>query len=167
MAAGAASVWICVRSGMGAEPKLFPLTVRIAQPEDARLVADLMSAFRNHIGRDWPADDQVRATVEALLEDPNTEFLLAGSEGVCQLRYRLSVWTATEDCWLEDLYVTEEARGKGLGRALIEAAFERARARGCKRIQLDVADDNARALDVYRAAGFGLDGSTRLITRRL
>jgi GNAT superfamily N-acetyltransferase len=141
--------------------------VRLAQPSDAPVVAELMSAFRNHIGRDWPSDSDVRATVERLLGDPNTEFLLAGSDGVCQLRYRLSVWTSTEDCWLEDLYVTDDARGTGLGKALIETAFERARERGCKRIQLDVADDNSRAIDVYRAAGFGTDGNTRLITRRL
>jgi len=141
--------------------------VRVAQPEDAPVVAALMSAFRTHIGRDWPPDSDIRATVEALLDDPNTEYLLAGSEGVCQLRYRLSVWTATEDCWLEDLYVADEARGTGLGRALIQTAFERARARGCRRIQLDVDDDNGRALDVYRAAGFDADGNTRLITKRL
>jgi GNAT superfamily N-acetyltransferase len=140
--------------------------VRVAQAADAPRVAELMAAFRSHIGRDWPSDAEIRTTVEALLQDPNTEFLLAGA-GVCQLRYRLSVWTATEDCWLEDLYVTDDARGTGVGRALIEAAFERARARGCKRIQLDVADDNTRAIDVYRAAGFGADGNTRLITRRL
>ena len=140
--------------------------VRVAEPVDAPRVAELMAAFRNHIDRSEPSDAEVLATVERLLADPNTEFLLA-DEGVCQLRYRLSVWTSTEDCWLEDLFVTEAARGTGVGRALIEAAFERARARGCKRIQLDVADDNSRAIDVYRAAGFGVDGDTRLITRRL
>ena len=140
--------------------------VRVAEPADAPRVAELMAAFRDHIGRSEPTDAEVRATVERLLADPNTEYLLA-DEGVCQLRYRLSVWTAAEDCWLEDLYVTEAARGTGVGRALIEAAFGRARARGCKRIQLDVADDNSRAIDVYRAAGFGVDGDTRLITRRL
>jgi GNAT superfamily N-acetyltransferase len=140
--------------------------VRVAQPADAERVAALMAGFRDHIGRSEPPDSDILATVEALLRDPNTEYLLA-DEGVCQLRYRLSVWTATEDCWLEDLYVTDAARGTGVGRALIEAAFERARARGCKRIQLDVDDDNSRAIDVYRAAGFGVDGNTRLITRRL
>jgi GNAT superfamily N-acetyltransferase len=140
--------------------------VRVAQAADAPRVAELMAAFRSHIGRDWPSDAEIRATVDALLQDSNTEFLLAPA-GVCQLRYRLSVWTATEDCWLEDLYVSDGARGTGMGRALIEAAFERARTRGCKRIQLDVADDNARAMDVYRAAGFGIDANTRLITRRL
>jgi len=144
--------------------------VRVAQPSDAGQVAALMTAFRDHIERDVPTDGEIRRTVEALLEDPNTDFLLAAT-GVCQLRYRLSVWTATEDCWLEDLYVTDEARGTGVGRALIDAAFERARGRGCKRIQLDVAEDNGRAIDVYRAAGFGTEpgapGRTMLITRRL
>ena len=142
----------------------------MAQPSDAEQVAALMIAFRNHIERDRPTDEEFRRTVEALLEDPNTVFLLAAT-GVCQLRYRLSIWTATEDCWLEDLYVADEARGTGVGRALIEAAFELARGRGCKRIQLDVAEDNLRAIGVYRAAGFGTepgaDGRTMLITRRL
>jgi GNAT superfamily N-acetyltransferase len=144
--------------------------VRVAQPEDAPRVAELMAAFRSHIGRDVPSDSDIRATVDALLRDPNTEYLLA-DEGVCQLRYRLSVWTATEDCWLEDLFVSDGARGTGLGKALIEAAFERARARGCARVQLDVDFANTRAIEVYRAAGFGTEpgdrGRTMLITRWL
>jgi GNAT superfamily N-acetyltransferase len=151
--------------------------VWVADEGDAAGVASLMVAFRNHIGRDWPSDDLVRATVDSLLRDPATEFLLAAPEqrdapaGVCQLRYRLSVWTASDDCWLEDLYVTDDARGTGLGRALIESAFGRARARGCGRIQLDVAEDNTRAIDVYRQAGFGTEpgapGRTMLIARKL
>jgi GNAT superfamily N-acetyltransferase len=151
--------------------------VWLADEGDAASVASLMVAFRNHIGRDWPSDDLVRATVDSLLGDPATEFLLAAPErrdapaAVCQLRYRLSVWTASDDCWLEDLYVTDEARGTGLGRALIESAFGRARARGCGRIQLDVAEDNTRAIDVYRQAGFGTEpgapGRTMLIARKL
>jgi GNAT superfamily N-acetyltransferase len=144
--------------------------VRLAQPDDAERVAALMAAFRDHIERDRPTDAEIRATVETLLRDPDTEFLLA-DEGVCQLRYRLSVWTATEDCWLEDLYVSDGARGTGVGRQLIEAAFERARARGCARVQLDVDEANVRAIDVYRAAGFGTEpgapGRTMLVTRRL
>jgi ribosomal protein S18 acetylase RimI-like enzyme len=151
--------------------------VWLAGEEEAESVASLMSAFRNHIERDQPTDEEVRATVDSLLRDPATEFLLAASDGreaaagICQLRYRLSVWTATHDCWLEDLYVNDEARGTGLGRALIEAAFDRARARGCARVQLDVAEDNERAIEVYRKAGFGTEpgspGRTMLITRRL
>ena len=74
--------------------------------------------------------------------------------GVCQVRFRWSVWKSAEDCWLEDLYVREAARGSGLGRALVEAAFDRARERGCRRIELDVNEDNAPARALYEACGF-------------
>jgi GNAT superfamily N-acetyltransferase len=148
-----------------------------AGPDEAETIARLLVAFRDHNGHDWPSDNAFLASVEKLVERTDTEFLLASPsedsppEGVCQLRFRFSVWTASDDCWLEDLYVTDEARGTGLGRALIETAFERARARGCGRIQLDVAEDNLRAIEVYRSAGFGTEpgapGRTMLITRRL
>jgi ribosomal protein S18 acetylase RimI-like enzyme len=153
------------------------MRVWVAGDEDAASVAALMGGFRDHIGRDVPTDDEIRATVDVLLSDAGTEFLLAAPDGsgapagVCQLRYRLSVWTATDDCWLEDLFVSDEARGTGLGRALIAEAFERARARGCARVQLDVAEDNERAIEIYRKAGFGTEpgapGRTMLIARRL
>ena len=74
--------------------------------------------------------------------------------GVCQLRYRLSVWTGSEDCTLEDLFVDAGVRGSGLGRELVAAALERARERGCARIELDANDANAPALALYRSAGF-------------
>jgi ribosomal protein S18 acetylase RimI-like enzyme len=153
------------------------MRVWVAGDEDAASVAALMGGFRDHIGRDVPTDEEIRATVDVLLSDAGTEFLLAAPDGsgapagVCQLRYRLSVWTATDDCWLEDLFVSDEARGTGLGRALIAEAFERARARGCARVQLDVAEDNERAIEIYRKAGFGTEpgapGRTMLIARRM
>ena len=49
------------------------------------------------------------------------------------------------------------ARRTGLGRALVDAAVERARERGCKRIELDVNEDNAPALALYAACGFRVD----------
>ena len=129
-----------------------------AQPNDLEAVAALMGGFRDSMDRDDPGDDLIRATVVQLLHDPQTEFLLAaaGEEGsatgVCQLRYRLSVWTGAADCWLEDLFVDERERGGGLGRALIEAAFASAGERGCRRIQLDVAETNATRAALYESS---------------
>jgi GNAT superfamily N-acetyltransferase len=84
-----------------------------------------MIGFRNWWQRDEPNDAAFEAGVRRLLDDPNTEFLLGGdpAAGVCQLRYRFAVWTGSEDCCLEDLFVEEQARGSGLGRALAEAAL--------------------------------------------
>ena len=58
------------------------------------------------------------------------------------------------DCWLEDLYVEEPARGRGLGRALVEAACERARTRGARRIELDTNESNQAAIALYESCGF-------------
>jgi GNAT superfamily N-acetyltransferase len=148
--------------------------VRVATQEDAADVARLMIGFRNWWQRDEPDDAAFERGARRLLTDPNTEFLLAGDPpaGVCQLRYRYSIWTESEDCWLEDIFVEEDARGSGLGRELVEAAFERARERGCARMELDVNEANAGALRLYESLGFDgwsdpPGGYNRLMRRRL
>jgi len=136
--------------------------VRRAGPNDLDAVAALMAGFRDWMGRAGPSGESIRATVSVLLEDPEAEYLLAYDDdglavGVCQLRYRLSVWTGVDDCWLEDLYVADGAQRGGHGRALVEAALESARSRSCKRIELDVNEHNGAALALYQALGFSLE----------
>jgi GNAT superfamily N-acetyltransferase len=130
--------------------------VRLATQEDAADVARLMIGFRNWWGREQPSDEHFEAGVRRLLAEPQTEFLIAGepATGVCQLRYRYGIWYHGEDCWLEDLYVAEDARGTGVGRSLVEAALERARERGCARIELDANEANPAALALYESLGF-------------
>jgi GNAT superfamily N-acetyltransferase len=122
----------------------------------ARLIAEFGAWFGNHA----PGEGAVRASVERIMSGDDGEYLLGAVDeggvpaGVCQLRFRWSVWKSAEDCWLEDLFVREDARRSGLGRALVEAALERARERGCKRIELDVNEDNGAARALYEACGF-------------
>ena len=129
--------------------------VRVAAgADDAAVVASLLMAFRDWMGYPAPAVETVPATVSTLIEDPGTVYLLAGEAGFAQLRFRLSAWTGVEDCWLEDVFVHESARGTGLGRALVEKCLSVARARGCKRVELDVQSDNAGAMALYESCGF-------------
>jgi ribosomal protein S18 acetylase RimI-like enzyme len=131
-----------------------------AEPREAAAVAALLVGFGNHLGFDRPSDNAFLASVERLIEDPATEYLLgapsagAPAAGVVQLRYRWSVWRAAEDCELEDLFVSADARRSGLGRALLAAAIERARERGVRRIALDTAERNEAAVALYRSFGF-------------
>jgi ribosomal protein S18 acetylase RimI-like enzyme len=131
-----------------------------AEAHEAEVVAQLLIEFRDFYDEDWPSDNAFLAGVERLIERSDTEFLLASPDGdsppagVCQLRYRYSLWTASDDCWLEDLYVRDGARRRGLGRALIEAAFAHARARGCRRMELDVNETNGAAFALYEQLGF-------------
>lgn len=143
--------------------------VRLATPGDADEVARLLVAFRDHMGLSQPSAERFRANARLLIDDPHTDFLLGGepAAGVCQLRYRHCVWLDAGDCTLEDLYVAEPARGSGLGRALVDAAIERARERGCARVVLDANEENRAAISLYEAAGFSSGaGSRDLFLRR-
>jgi ribosomal protein S18 acetylase RimI-like enzyme len=150
--------------------------VRAASPSDLDAVTRLIAEFRDWWGKREPSEATIRRVAARLLEDDRTEFLLARDDGgaavgICQLRYRPSVWTGADDCWLEDLFVSEPARAGGHGRALVEAAFESARARGCRRIELDVNEQNEAALRFYESLGFTTEpkppGRTLFVSRAL
>jgi GNAT superfamily N-acetyltransferase len=131
-------------------------TVRLANSSDLEAVAALIAGFRDYYDEGEPSDEAIARVVGDLLGDDRTEFLLAGEPplGVAQLRFRSSVWTGTDDAWLEDLFVTPDARRAGAGRALVEGCVERARARGCKRVQLDANENNPGAVALYESLGF-------------
>ena len=147
----------------------------VAGEDDAAEVARLLAGFRSWFGKSEPGDRSMLESVERIMAGGDGEYLLAagGAEAVavCQLRFRWSVWTGAEDCWLEDLFVREDARRSGLGRALVGAAIEHARERGCGRIELDVNEDNGPALALYEACGFSLEpkppGRTLFVGRLL
>ena len=64
-----------------------------------------------------------------------------------------STWTGRPGIYLEDLFVSEAARGTGAGKALFKALAEEAMERGCARIDWAVLDWNTSAMDFYRAIG--------------
>jgi ribosomal protein S18 acetylase RimI-like enzyme len=136
------------------------LRVWRAGPREAGEVARLLVAFRDWLEAQAPSADALHAGVRRLIDEPGTEYLLAAigdegpASGVCQLRYRDCIWTSSEDCWIEDLFVAEDARRRGLARALVDAACERARERGAARIELDTSETNAPAIALYESLGF-------------
>ena len=131
-----------------------------AEPHEAEDVARLVVEFRDHLGVEWPSANAFLAGVERLIERPDTAFLLATPHddappsGVAQLRFRYGLWYAAEDCLLEDLFVRDDARGQGVGRALVQATIDLARERGCRRVELDVNDANPPAVALYESFGF-------------
>jgi ribosomal protein S18 acetylase RimI-like enzyme len=152
------------------------MEVWIAGPHESQAVAGLLCEFRDWWGYAEPTDAEMRTRVERVMGDGESESLLAGERdrpaGVCQLRYRFGVWLGTPDCWLEDLFVRETARGRGHGRALARAAIGRARELGCRRIELDVNEANPAALALYEDLGFsarvdGASGRNLLMRLRL
>lgn len=60
-----------------------------------------------------------------------------------------STWVIGDDCYLEDLFVNEDLRGGGVGRALIDDLAVLARARGSQRLYWHTDEGNLRARKLY------------------
>ncbi|MBS0386260.1 MAG: GNAT family N-acetyltransferase [Proteobacteria bacterium] len=58
-------------------------------------------------------------------------------------------WSIGDFCYLEDLFVTSDARGRGFGRALIEAVYARADELGCERVYWLTHETNTSARKLY------------------
>ena len=109
--------------------------------------------------------DRFRMAVEA----GDMEILAARTEdrilGVVVLAYRLNVSTCGLFASIEDLYVRSEARRRGVGRALLEAADERCVARGISYVEVQVEEDEAEAF--YTALGYEPEPVVRVLSRSL
>jgi GNAT superfamily N-acetyltransferase len=69
--------------------------------------------------------------------------------GIAHVLFHRSTWSPTWYCYLEDLFVDPETRGKGVGRALIEATYREADAKGATRTYWSTQEFNYRARGLY------------------
>ena len=69
--------------------------------------------------------------------------------GIVHFLYHRTTWTIGDYCYLQDLFVADDRRGGGTGRALIEAAAAHARERGASRIYWLTQEGNAVARRLY------------------
>ena len=69
--------------------------------------------------------------------------------GIVHYLFHRSTWTIGPYCYLQDLFTAEAARGRGAGRALIEAVYDRARAAGASRVHWLTQEGNATARALY------------------
>ena len=69
--------------------------------------------------------------------------------GIVHYLFHPVTWAAGPRCYLEDLFTSPEARGKGVGRALIEAVYAAADARGADQVYWLTQDFNATARKLY------------------
>jgi GNAT superfamily N-acetyltransferase len=134
-------------------------TIRLADTRDHNVVVALVLAFRDHSHQGKLADAEVASSVERLLVDPMTDFLLALSErgdavGYIQLRDQYSLWVSGSIVQLEDLFVVSSFRRRGIGLQLLHAAVARARERSSRFIWLNTNERNLDAVRLYTRAGF-------------
>ena len=69
--------------------------------------------------------------------------------GIVHFHVHASTWARVGYCYLEDLFVDPALRGKGVGRALIEAVYRAADDQGVERVYWHTEDTNTRAQALY------------------
>ena len=111
---------------------------------------------------DYEREPEAVVATEALLHDAlfersHAEAVIAESDGTpvgfALFFHNFSTWTGRPGLYLEDLYVTPQARGGGAGKALLVHLAGLALDRGCARFEWSVLDWNTPAIDFYRAMG--------------
>jgi Acetyltransferases len=140
------------------------VSVRLADygdEADARTVVDLLDAYaRDPMGGGNPLDAGVRQRLPAALAGfPGAFSLIAFDSheamGLANCFTGFSTFAARPLVNIHDLAVRPEARGKGIGRALMLAVEDEARARGACKVTLEVLAGNERAKALYAALGYG------------
>ncbi|MGE6795221.1 GNAT family N-acetyltransferase [Psychrobacter okhotskensis] len=71
--------------------------------------------------------------------------------GITHVVLHPNTWNTTECCYLEDLYVSESARGQGIGSALIEQVYDFADKQHCNRVYWTTQEGNTTARKLYDA----------------
>ena len=73
--------------------------------------------------------------------------------GIVHYLYHPVTWSIAPRCYLEDLYVSEEARGRGAGQALVEAVYQAARERQADQVYWLTENENLQARKLYDRIG--------------
>jgi ribosomal protein S18 acetylase RimI-like enzyme len=130
--------------------------IRSAEMADAGAIGQLLHDFNSEFDEPTPGPSALADRIRQLLDGGDTKVLLGGSgpDGLAVLRFRPAIWTDALECYLAELYVAPEQRGRGIGRALMEAAIALARAEGATYMDLGTSEDDVAARALYESLGF-------------
>ena len=134
------------------------LHIRPAEPEDVALLLELIHELASY----EKAPQEAVATPDLLHsalfgERPSAEAVIAEWQGepagFALFFHNFSTWLGKPGLYLEDLFVREDRRGRGIGKALLLHLARIARERGCGRMEWSVLDWNRPAIEFYEALG--------------
>jgi GNAT superfamily N-acetyltransferase len=135
-----------------------PCSIRPAEPQDVPAILDFICRLADYerLRHEVVAsEEQLHATLFG--PRPYAEVLMAQDEGrpvgMALFFHNYSTFLAQPGIYLEDLYVLEEERGKGHGKALLQALARLALERKCGRLEWSVLDWNEPSIRFYQSLG--------------
>lgn len=129
------------------------MIVRPIRPEDRAGWEPLWQGYLRFYKEDLP--QEVTEIVWARFLDPAEPMhaLVAEAKGrllgFVHCVFHRGTWSVEDVCYLEDLFTAEDARGRGVGRALIEAVYELARRENVRRVYWVTQEGNKTARALY------------------
>ncbi|CAE6885011.1 MULTISPECIES: GNAT family N-acetyltransferase [Pseudomonas] len=135
-----------------------PLTIRPATPDDAELILRFITDLAIYEKAEQEVKTDAAGIRDSLFAEGSTAHGLicenAGQPiGYAVYFFNYSTWLGKHGLYLEDLYVSPEARGLGAGKALLRHLAQLAVARDCGRFEWSVLDWNTPAIDFYESFG--------------
>ncbi|MDF8333534.1 GNAT family N-acetyltransferase [Novosphingobium cyanobacteriorum] len=134
------------------------VSIRTATREDLPLIAELIRALAEY----EKLAHEVRFSEDVLGQKlfgtrPYAEVIIGEVHGVAQgfalFFHNFSTFEGKPGIYLEDLFVKPEARGAGLGKALLARLAALAVERDCARLEWSVLDWNEPAIGFYKSLG--------------
>ncbi len=128
--------------------------IRRGGVEDAADVAQLLHDFNVEYDDPTPPVPVLAERVRELLAAEAVTVLLADEPplGLALFRTRPSLWSSAADVYLEEFYVVPDRRGRGIGRALLEATMDAAREAGADHFELTTGETDVEARALYESA---------------
>jgi ribosomal protein S18 acetylase RimI-like enzyme len=112
-----------------------------------------MQGYQRFYDVDVPESVTLKTSARFLdpIEPMHAALAMMGEQasGLVHSIYHRSAWTTSDDCYLQDLFVADDARGSGVGRALIEHVYADARRRGASRVYWLTRKSNHNARQLY------------------
>lgn len=97
-------------------------------------------------------------TLERLLKDARSHFLVAATEGTpigfVHFTVRQTVLHRSPSAMIDELVVTKEYQGKGIGKQLVLATIEKCKQLGCCEVEVSTERTNVKARKFYKKCGF-------------
>lgn len=119
-----------------------------------KVLWDGYNAFYGRAGETALPDEITKMTWSRFFDAYEPVYALVAEEsnrllGLVHFLYHRSTTMIAPTCYLQDLFTVEDARGKGVGRALITAVYDRAAADGCPRVYWQTHETNETAMKLY------------------
>jgi GNAT superfamily N-acetyltransferase len=134
------------------------VSIRPLQAEDEAMWVRLWGAYLDFYGASLPVE-VYKTTFARLLSGARAEphgliaFVDGQAVGLTHYILHRSCWKVEEVCYLQDLFTTPEARGHGVGRALIEAVYGAADAAGAPAVYWLTQEFNYQGRMLYDRVG--------------